>query len=253
MSDLSYAFDPTVTQNPPRSYPDWQQAIRAAQFEMGARADKEERARQEADKERQKKSAPVFKKILAVLGIEAEPTGDTVDIDSFTFHLVRYSYANNNPDDDRVGFEVEILPAGFSEDDLPSHFVKRSITSGGPGYGSVPCNLKSADWAPHRAALADALDEISAASEKARQKAALPAPLASQAEGWPQGKPEAKMVLDADTQEAVDFLKSVAARVEAGFSLTRHENLLFAFARFLALDSSNLDYLAGVEGVGMLR
>ncbi len=61
------------------------------------------------------------------------------------------------------------------------------------------------------------------------------------------------MVLDADTQEAADFLKSVAARVEAGFSLTRHENLLFALARFLALDSSNLDYLAGVEGVGALR
>lgn len=246
MSDLSTTFDPAATQLPSPSYPAWQQAIRRAQFEMAARADKEEQARKEAEAARQKEVAPVFKKILALLGIEADPTGDALDIGQFHFWLEKYTNYSVGEPGEMIGFVIYITP---TDPKLGALECGREIISGSEYNSSfeynergVPRKLLTWDWTPLRAKLADVLDGLSAEIEKARQVAAQPAPEAP-----------AKMVLDADTQDAVDFLKDVAAHTEAGYSLARHEGLLFAFAKFLALDSGNLDYLAGIESVGMLR
>lgn len=146
-------------------YPDWQKAIRAAQaaeeVRIQAQMDKEAAEKAEQDK----KDAAALKFVLALAGIEAEPTEISWAKDGYDFWLVRKgseqygttAYVNNG---ESVWFTLRINKR-LPDNEFVSEFAKEY---------TVKRHSIVADWTPFQAWIAYALDELDSDYEAALKR-----------------------------------------------------------------------------------
>ncbi len=170
MSDLSYSFDPAVDpasaeQQPESPYPAWQQKIREAQIVMEERQHKERQARHEQKRQQDATDAANLKKVLGLLGIEAEPASDTWMMEPYGLRLMEYTIT---PDEAGISFRLKVFSSEFSTDDPDNRaFVQAICLDTGTAWTGIdndnylPCwTIDTFDWIPLRARLADALGKI---------------------------------------------------------------------------------------------